>query len=80
MDATKQQEAHVILGQGDTTIPKTVPAGETLVTALKRELSVDAADVLWLIKGKQRTLLADDMTIDVESGMHFEAIGGGGVS
>ncbi len=72
--------AHVTLGEGETKVEKTVPAGSTLVSVLKTELGVDAASVLWLIKGKERTVLADDTTIDVRSGMHFEAISGGGVS
>jgi hypothetical protein len=72
----KQKEAHVKLG----TEAKVVNAGETTVSVLKQELRVDPADVLWLVKGNERRPLADHETINVESGMHFEAIGGGGVS
>lgn len=72
----KEKLAHVKLGDD----PKTVPAGTMTVQQLKVELGVDAADVLYLKKGHERTLLSDHESIDVKSGMHFEAIGGGGVS
>jgi hypothetical protein len=72
----KEKLAHVKLGDA----PVTVPAGTTTVAVLKRELGIDPADVLYLVHGSKRTLLADHESIDVESGMHFEAISGGGVS
>lgn len=72
----KEKLAHVKLGDD----AKTVPAGSMTVAQLKQELGVDPADVLYLKKGSERILLADHETIDVKSGMHFEAIGGGGVS
>lgn len=72
----KEKVAHVKLGDD----PKTVPAGTMTVQQLKVELGVDPADVLYLKKGNERTLLADHESIEVKSGMHFEAIGGGGVS
>jgi hypothetical protein len=74
------QEAHVTIGDGEHKLHKVVAAGPTLVSALKAALGVDAASVLYLVKGKQRSVLSDDQTIDVESGMHFEAVTGGGVS
>lgn len=73
---TQVREAHVKLGTED----KTVPAGETIVSVLKSELGVPETDVLWLVHGNERRPLGDDETIDVKSGLHFEAIGGGGVS
>ncbi|MEK6274663.1 MAG: hypothetical protein AABM30_04925 [Actinomycetota bacterium] len=72
----RQKIAHVKLG----TEEKEVPAGPTLVRVLKQELGVDPADVLYLVHGLERRVLADDETIDVKSGQHYEAIGGGGVS
>lgn len=75
------KEAHVTLGIDDQPPqPKVVPAGSTLVCTLKSELGVDPAAVLYLVHGERRTPLDNSQTIDVESGMHFEAIGGGGVS
>jgi hypothetical protein len=68
--------AHVKLG----TEPRDVPAGPRQVSVLKAELGVDPADTLFeKVKGR-RVPLADDQVVDVESGMHFEAIRGGGVS
>lgn len=72
----KKKLAHVKLGDE----AKIIPAGMMTVAQLKQELGVDPADVLYLKKGNKRVLLADHETIDVKSGMHFEAIGGGGVS
>jgi len=72
----KEKLAHVKLGDDR----KTVPAGTMTVEQLKRELGVDPADVLYLLHRKERTVLADHESIEVKSGMHFEAIGGGGVS
>lgn len=72
----KEKLAHVKLGDDE----KTVPAGTMTVQQLKVQLGVDPADVLYLKKGNERTLLADHESIDVKSGMHFEAISGGGVS
>ncbi len=79
---TKQEKiAHVTLGLNDAPPqPKSVTAGETLVSRLKTELGVDQALILYLVHGQQRKVLDNSQTIDVESGMHFEAIGGGGVS
>jgi hypothetical protein len=76
MSSTQAKEAHIKLG----TEEKRVPAGPTLVSVLKEELGVPQADVLWMIKGQTRRPLGDQETIDVESGQHYEAIGGGGVS
>jgi hypothetical protein len=72
----KEKLAHVKLGDE----AKAVPAGTMTVQQLKVELGVDPADVLYLKKGNECTLLADHESIEVKSGMHFEAIGGGGVS
>lgn len=68
--------AHVKLGNE----PRQVPAGPTLVSVLKQELGVDAAQTLFIKDHGKREPLADDRTIDVKSGMHFEALGGGSVS
>jgi hypothetical protein len=76
MSARATREAHVKLGKDK----KVVPAGDTLVSVLKIELGVSETDVLWLIEGHKRRPLGDQETIDVHSGLHFEAIGGGGVS
>lgn len=76
MSNTAVKQAHVKLG----TEEKTVPAGETVVSVLKTELGVAADAVLWFVHGNERRPLGDDETIDVKSGLHFEAIGGGGVS
>jgi len=73
---THQQLAHVKLG----TEERTVPAGPTPISILKQELGVDATFVLYLIHGHERRVLGDTETIDVESGLHFEAVPGGGVS
>ena len=79
--AGKDKLAHVTLGVNDAEPQeKTVPAGATLVSQLKTELGVDLALVLYLVHGQKRKLLDNSETIEVESGMHFEAIGGGGVS
>lgn len=73
--------AHVTLGINDAPPQeKTVPAGETVVSTLKTELGVDLTLVLYLVHGQKRRPLGNFETVDVESGMHFEAIGGGGVS
>jgi hypothetical protein len=76
MSSTAAREAHVKLGTDE----KVVPAGPTVVSVLKEELGVPATDVLWLISGHGRRPLGDEETLDVENGLHFEAIGGGGVS
>jgi hypothetical protein len=69
-------EAHVSLDG----VPHVVPAGEMKVSDLKAELGVDAATSLFEKVHGKRVLLADDATIEVKSGQHFEAIPGGGVS
>jgi hypothetical protein len=76
MSSTAAKEAHVTLGTDE----KVVPAGPTVVSVLKEELGVPATDVLWLVSGHSRRPLGDGETLDVKSGQHFEAIGGGGVS
>jgi hypothetical protein len=77
----KPQEAHVTLGIDEQPpVPKVVPAGETKVILLKKELGVEPTAVLYLVHGKERRVLDDSETLDVESGMHFEAIGGGKAS
>jgi hypothetical protein len=75
-EAARKELAHVKLGED----AKTVPSGTMTVQQLKSDLGVDPADVLYLKKGNERTLLADHESIEVKSGMHFEAISGGGVS
>lgn len=72
--------AHVTLGKGRDTVEKTIPAGPTLVPTLKAELGVDAGSVLYLRHGDDKRVLGDEETVDVKSGMHFEAVEGGGVS
>ena len=74
--AKGKAEAHVKLGDDE----RIIPAGDTVVSFLKAELGVDPAVTLFLMVGGKRTPLANDQVIDVRSGMHFEAIGGGGVS
>jgi hypothetical protein len=77
----KTKEAHVTLGIDEQPpVSKVVPAGETKVSVLKNELGVDPTAVLYLVHGKERRVLDDSETLDVESGMHFEAIGGGKAS
>lgn len=71
-----QTVAHITLD--DT--PREVPAGPTVVSKLKSELEVDATFVLYLLHGHEKRMLADTDTVDVESGQHFEALPGGGVS
>jgi hypothetical protein len=74
--AQKQGLAHVKLG----TEERVVPAGPTVVLELKREFGVDETDVLYLLHGQERRVLGNEEALDVKSGQHFEAIGGGGVS
>jgi hypothetical protein len=75
MNHTKT-DAHVVLDG----VPHVVAAGETKVDDLKTELGVDPATSLFeKVRGK-REPLADHQVIDVQSGMHFEAIPGGSVS
>ena len=81
----KTDTAHVILvvdenGEESKPVEKEVPAGPTLISTLKTELSVSEAAILWLIEGQKRTPLDNSETIDVHSGMHFEAVEGGGIS
>ena len=76
MTNTAVKQAHVKLG----TEEKTAPAGETIVSVLKTELGIAEDAVLWFVHGNKRRPLGNEETIDVESGAHFEAIGGGGVS
>jgi hypothetical protein len=57
-----------------------IPAGSTVVSQLKNEFGVDPAASLFLKEHGKRRLLADDELIVVKSGLHFEAIPGGGVS
>jgi hypothetical protein len=78
---TKVKEAHVTLGIDEQPpVPKVIPAGDTKVSVLKKELGVDATVVLYLLHGTERRVLDDSETLDVESGMHFEAITGGKAS
>jgi hypothetical protein len=77
---THNSDAHVTLGRGKDTVPKTIPAGPTSVPTLKQELGVAATDVLYLRHGREKRVLGDGETVDVENGMHFEAVEGGGVS
>ncbi len=72
--------AHVTLGTGKDTVQRTIPGGDTPVPTLKNELGVDATSVLYLRHGNDKRVLGDDESLDVESGMHFEAVEGGGVS
>jgi hypothetical protein len=77
----KPDVAHVTLSvDGAAPQPKEVPAGETVVSQLKAELGVDGTAVLWLLHEGKRRPLNNSESLDVESGMHFEAITGGGVS
>jgi hypothetical protein len=77
----KHETAHVTIQVGEQEpIPKDVPAGPTRVSQLKQELGAPADSVLWLVHGHTRTQYVDTETIDVEDGMHFEAIPGGGIS
>jgi len=77
---TATDTAHVTLGKGKDTVEKTIPAGPTTVPALRTELGVDAASVLYLRHGNEKRVLGEDETVDVANGMHFEAVEGGGVS
>jgi len=74
--ATQQRMAHIKLGTEEIEIP----AGPTVVSVLKHELGVEPAFVLYLAHGQERQVLGDTETIEVESGLHFEAVPGGGVS
>ncbi len=76
----ESQTAHVTLGKGKDTVEKTIPAGPTAVPVLKTELGVNSTDVVYLRHGNDKRILGDGETVDVESGMHFEAVEGGGVS
>lgn len=76
MAHSQLKTAHVKLGD----VPKEVPAGPTLVSALKDELGVPATDILHLLHGHDQQVLGDDEVLDVKSGMHFDAVPGGTVS
>jgi hypothetical protein len=71
-----QAIAHVKLG----TEPKEIPAGPTIVSALKVLLGVPETFSLFIKDHGQSVLLGDDETVDVKSGLHFTANPGGGVS
>jgi hypothetical protein len=71
-----QTIAHVKLG----TEPKEVPAGPTIVAALKALLGVPETFSLFLKEEGKSRLLGDGEIIDVKSGLHFTANPGGGVS
>ena len=77
---TQTATAHVTLGKGKDTVVKTIAAGPTPVPTLKTELGVPATDVLYLRHGSDKRVLGDGETLDVQNGMHFEAVEGGGVS
>jgi len=78
---TNVKEAHVTLGIDEQPpVEKVIPAGDTKVTVLKKELDVDSKAVLYLVHGAERRVLEDSETLDVKSGMHFEAITGGKAS
>jgi hypothetical protein len=80
-EAKKGEFVEVTLGINDQPVQtKSVTAGKTTVAALRKELGVDAAMVLYLVHGNERKTLDDADPIHVKAGMHFEAIGGGGVS
>jgi hypothetical protein len=75
------QVAHVTIGVDDQAPQqRDIPEGDTAVSTLKSELGVDGAAVLYLKQGNRRKPLDNSQSLDVEDGMHFEAIGGGGVS
>jgi hypothetical protein len=75
-EQTKTKTAHVKLDDED----RTIPAGPTVVSQLKTEFGLEPTDVLYLRHGNRRQLLGDHETVDVKSGLHFEAVRGGGVS
>jgi hypothetical protein len=77
---THTATAHVTLGKGKDTVGKTIPAGPTPISTLKSELGVATTDVLYLRHGNDKRVLGDGETLDVQNGMHFEAVEGGGVS
>ena len=57
-----------------------VPAGPTVVSALKILLGVPDTNSLFLKMPGGRRLLGDQEIIEVKSGLHFETFPGGGVS
>jgi hypothetical protein len=75
-DTKGSLDAHVKLGDE----ARVIPAGSTVVSKLKEELGVDAAQSLFMKDRGKRRLLANDEVVDVKDGMHFESLGGGGVS
>jgi hypothetical protein len=85
METQKTATAHVVLvvdegGEESKPVDKEAPTGPTQVSVLKAELGVPEAAILWLIEGQKRTPLDNSETIDIQSGLHFEAIEGGGIS
>lgn len=68
--------AHIKIGTKEVE----VPAGPTVVRTLKGELGVDPTFTLELVHGNEISILGDDQTVDVRSGLHFEAVPGGTVS
>lgn len=72
----KEKTAHVHLGDEK----KDVPAGEYVVRDLKQALAVAPEAALYLKERGRLRLLADHETIEVKSGLKFEAVTPGGVS
>ena len=57
-----------------------LPASPIQVSDLKALLGVPEAETLFEKDGGKRIPLADGQTVNIKPGMHFEALGGGGVS
>jgi hypothetical protein len=78
--AVKKQLVNVFLNTDAGQTKFELPAGPIKVSDLKAEFGVPEAETLFEKVGGKRAPLANEQTIELKNGMHFEAIGGGGVS
>jgi hypothetical protein len=78
--AVKKELVNVFLKTDVGQTKYELPAGPIEVSDLKTEFGVPEAETLFQKVAGKRAPLANEQTIELENGMHFEAIGGGGVS
>lgn len=78
--AAKKTTVNVFLKTDAGQTKYELPAGPIAVVDLKVALGIPASETLFEKVGGKRVPLANEQTIELSNGMHFEAIGGGGVS